>query len=514
MRLAGTLTAMSDALRNGRLRDYLGILVVGSGARMFGLVSQFVVLLMLSRFLPKDSFGHLMVALGFYRLIGIALGVGGSLVLLFHVSRHPDDRRAEIKLQRFSALMTALPALAIAAAAILAAGPVTSALGKPSLGPWLQEMAPFLVFTTLLIVATGALEGRSRVTASIFWGEAAPNAVRLVLLPLVAVMNLPDAFVAHVMTLSVALPWLWLARRMWDRSVRGWQLWSSWDWSYCGKFVASTLFANQLGAADLVVAGLLLPAATVADYAVAARLAALFTFFQLALLKRFAPRAGRLLAAQEWAQESAQDTTHDHGALVREFDVCRRLTIASTALTVGAVLLLAPLLLPLLGNYGGARVLMVLLAIPAIVQAFYATSDRLLIIAGQPNVALLVTALSFALLALMPFATVPWLGAAAIPAAMMLAAAVIGPIIIIRAWQLLHVRGIAWRDAAFMASACVALASAALADTTANVVLACSVLGVMAAYYIVTVTSRAATDDYGRESSPRLPLLAPDNAAR
>ncbi len=171
---------------------------------------------MLSRFLPKDSFGHLMVALGFYRLLGIALGVGGSLVLLFHVSRHPDDRHAEIKLQRFSALMSALPAAAIAVAAIFAAGPVTSALGKPSLGPWLQEMAPFLVFTTLLIVATGALEGRSRVTASIFWGEAAPNAVRLVLLPLVAVLNLPDAYVAHVMTLSVALPWLWLARRMWD----------------------------------------------------------------------------------------------------------------------------------------------------------------------------------------------------------------------------------------------------------------------------------------------------------
>jgi O-antigen/teichoic acid export membrane protein len=494
--------AMSDALRNGRLRDYLGILVVGSGARMFGLVSQFIVLLMLSRFLPKDSFGHLMVALGFYRLIGIALGVGGSLVLLFHVSRHPDDRHAEIKLQRFSALMTALPAAAIAVAAIFAAGPVTSALGKPSLGPWLQAMAPFLVFTTLLIVATGALEGRSRVTASIFWGEAAPNAVRLVLLPLVAVLNLPDAFVAHVMTLSVALPWLWLARRMWDRSVRGWQRWSSWDWSYCGKFVVSTLFANQLGAADLVVAGLVLPAATVADYAVAARLAALFIFFQLALLKRFAPRAGRLIAA------------HDHVALVREFDLCRRLTIASTALTIGGVLVLAPLLLPLLGNYGGARVLMVLLAIPAMVQAFYATSDRLLIIAGQPNVALTVTALSFALLALTPFATAPWLGAAAIPVAMTLGAAVIGPIIIIRAWQLVHIRSIAWRDGAFMASGCVALASAALADTSANVVLACGVLGVIATYYIITVTSRAATDDYGGEPLPSLPLFAPDKASR
>jgi len=103
----------------GRLRPYLDILVVGSGARIFGLASQFVVLIMLSRFLPKDSFGDLMTAFGFYRLAGVALGVGGSLVLLFHVSRRFDDYQTEIRLQRFSALMGAVPSTAIA---VLASG--------------------------------------------------------------------------------------------------------------------------------------------------------------------------------------------------------------------------------------------------------------------------------------------------------------------------------------------------------------------------------------------------------
>ena len=72
--------------------------------------------------------------------------------------------------------------------------------------------------------------------------------MRIVLLPLVAVLNLPETYVAHVLTLSVFLPWLWLARRMCDRSVRGWQSWSGWDFTYCSKFVVATLFANQLGA--------------------------------------------------------------------------------------------------------------------------------------------------------------------------------------------------------------------------------------------------------------------------
>ncbi len=451
MRLAQPLTNfISDVLLNGRLRAYLDILVVGSGARMFGLASQFIVLIMLSRFLSKENFGDLMTAFGFYRLTGMALGIGGSLVLLFHVSRHRDDHRAEIRLQRFSTFLGAVPSAAIALVAIWAADLVAAALGKPSLGIWLQQLAPFLIFTTLLAVTTGALEGRSRIAESIFWGDVVPSAVRIVLLPLVAVLNLPEAYVAHVLTLSVLLPWLWLARRMWDRSVRGWQTWSGWDYSYCGKFVVATLFANQLGAADIVIASVLFSSETVADYAVAARLAALFTFFQIALLKRFAPRAGRLLQLK------------DQAALHGEFDVCRRLTIGCTALTIGGVLVLAPVLLPLLGNYLDARGLLIWLAIPSFAASFYATSDRLLIIAGQANVALVVTASSFVVLVASPFATAPWLGPVAIPAAMIFSALFVSPLVAVRARQLAGVGTIAPRDGALMACGCLALATAAV----------------------------------------------------
>jgi O-antigen/teichoic acid export membrane protein len=509
MRLARSLTNTLDVLLNGRLRAYLDILVVGSGARMFGLGSQFVVLIMLSRFLSKESFGDLMTAYGFYRLTGLALGVGGSLVLLFHVSRHLDDHQAEIRLQRFSALVGAIPAAAVALVAICAAEPVAAALGKPSLAHWVQQLSPFLVFTTLLIITTGALEGRSRVAESIFWGEAAPNAVRIVLLPLVAVLNLPEAYVAHVMTLSVLLPWLWLARRMWDRSVRGWQRWSSWDYSYSGKFVGATLFANQLGAADIVIASVLFSSEAVADYAVASRLACLFSFFQLALLKRFAPRAGRLFQMK------------DEGALHREFDVCRRLTIGCGALTISGVLLLAPVMLPLLGNFMDAHTLLIWLAIPSFVVSFYATADRLLIIAGQANVALVVTAMSFVVLIASPFATAPWLGPIAIPAAMIFAVLCFSPIIAVYARRLVGVRTLAPRDCALMACGCIALAGSAVADSYLNTAIMCGLLGAIGVYYVTTATSRSAAADYddslifrGAGSSASAPLLVPDKASK
>lgn len=489
----------SESFLRGRLRPYLDILALGSGVRVFGLISQFVVLIMLSRFLPKDSFGDLMTAFGFYRLAGVALGVGGSLVLLFHVSRHPGDIEAEVRLQRFSSLVGLIPSALVAVAALFLAEPVAGALGKPALAPWLQELAPFLVFNTLLTISTGALEGRSRISESIFLGEAAPNAVRIVLLPLVSVLYLPEAYVAHVLTLSVLVPWLWSSRRMWNRSVRGWQPWSEWDYRYCGKFVVATLFANQLGAADIVVASVLFSSATVADYAVAARLAALFTFFQIALLKRFAPRAGQLLHAD------------DDAGLRREVDLCRRLTVACVALTIAGVLLLAPLLLPLLGNYLGARSLLTWLAIPSFVQAFYATADRLLIIAGQANVALLLTASSFAVLTTTPFATAHWLGPLAIAGAMIFSMLAFNPIVAVRARQLMGIRTVEPLDAALMAAGCIALAGSAVAGSYVSTVLACGVLGGIAAYYIVTLTAharRAATSSAGDA------ILLPDKASR
>jgi hypothetical protein len=284
--------SLSSALQGGRFRAYLEILAVGSSARLFGLASQFVVLLILSRILSKDSFGDLMTAFGFYRLAATALGIGGSLVLLYHISRHPNDKDAEIKLHRYSVVLGAVVSSVVAIAGLFAAEPIARALGKPALAIWFRELAPFAIFSTLLILSTGALEGRSRISESIVLGEVVPNAVRIVLFPAVALWSLPETYVAHALTISVLVPWLLSARRLWDRSIGGARAWTAWDYNYCGKFVVATLFANQLGAVDLLVAGILFSSDVVADYAVAARVAALFGFLQLAMLKRFAPRAG------------------------------------------------------------------------------------------------------------------------------------------------------------------------------------------------------------------------------
>ena len=477
--IAALAGAISAAVRGSRSRAYLQVLAVVSGARLFGLAAQFVVLVILSRILTKDSFGDLMTAFGFYRLAGIALGVGPSLLLVFHVSRRPHDEESEVKLHRYSAILGALVSGAVALIGYLAAGPIAAWLHKPGLAVWFELLAPFGVFSTLLVVATGALEGRSRISESIVLGEVVPNAIRIALLPLIALAALPDGYVAHVLTLSVLLPWLWAARRIWNRNIAGTTPWTRWDASYSGKFVIATLFAHQLGAADLLVAGALFSSEAVADYAVASRIAALYAFFQLALLKRFAPRAGHL-------QE-----TGDLAGLRHEVELCRRLVIGCTVFTMGAIFVLAPYLLPVFGNYRSAEALLIWLAIPTLVQSFYATSDRLLISAGQANVAVVLTGASFLVLTATPFVTAPWLGMLAIPAAMIFAAIVFQPIVAARVHKLFGIRTIGLVDAAMIGCGALAITAHAMIRTPASTAAACTVLAAIGLVYMIPVIRRS-----------------------
>jgi len=462
---------MSRWTLGGRLHDYFAILLIGSGARAVGLGSQFLVLLILSRVLSKGNFGDLMAAYGFYRLASVALGVGGSLVLLFHVSRRPDDKNAEIKLHRYGALLGAAVSAVIAVAGVFAAGTIAGVLGKPGLEIWFRQLAPFAVFNTLLVISTGPLEGRSRVSESIALTEVAPNVVRVVLLLLIGLLHLPDAYVAHVLTLSVIIPWLWPARRLRDRSVSGLRPWTTWDYGYCAKSIVAMLFASQLGAIDILVGNILFSSDLVADYAVASRLAGLFTFLQLAVLKRFAPRAGRLIE------------TGDINALRQEVELCRQLMIALGALSICGLLLIAPFVLPVFGNYGIAQELLVWLAIPAYIGAFYSTSDRLLTIAGHAGVTLLFNGLSCLVLITLPFILAPWIGVISIPAAMISSTVLFNLIIVARVQSTFAIQTVRWRDAAFMIVGAVGLAGYAIGGSPLAGVIACGMLGGVGFYF-------------------------------
>src|SRR4051794_74290 len=110
-----------SAWLRAQYQGYLGILLIGSSARVFGLASQFVVLIILGRMLGKAEFADLVAALGFCRLVAIAIGTGASRVVLFHVSRRARHKDFEVRRHRFSAVLAALGSSAVSLIAALSA---------------------------------------------------------------------------------------------------------------------------------------------------------------------------------------------------------------------------------------------------------------------------------------------------------------------------------------------------------------------------------------------------------
>jgi hypothetical protein len=85
------------------------------------------------------------------------------------------------------------------------------------------------------------------------------------------------------------------------------------------------------------------------------------------------------------------------------------------------------------------------------------------------------------------------------------------PIVAVRTRQLLGIRTIEPLDGALMAAGCIVLAGSAMAGSYVSTVLACGVLGGIAAYYVVTLASysRRAAMTSAHDSN-----LLPDKVSR
>ena len=350
-----------------------------------------------------------MTAFGFYRLAGLALGVGGSLVLLFHVSRH---RRRSLGGDQAAALFGAWWAPFRRARSrwrrSFAAGPIAAALGKPSLGGLAATArAVFGVHAPCWSSRPARWKGARASPSRFFGARSRPTRCA-------SCCCRWSCLCSNCPTPS----WPMCSRSRYCCRGCGWRGACGIARSRAGSAgrdgitiiaassSAATLFANQLGAADIVIASVLF---SVGDRrrlrGCGAARGAVHVLRAGAAQALRAPR--RPFAADKGYGRPASRIRRvpAAGHRLRRADHRRRAAAA-------------PILLPLLGNYLDARTLLIWLAIPSFVLSFYATSDRLLIIAGQANVALVVTASSFVVLVAGPFATAPWLGPVAIPAAM------------------------------------------------------------------------------------------------
>lgn len=397
-----------------------GLLVTslfGAGSRVISLAAQLVALIAMTWLMPKAEFGDMMTVFAIYRVVSYGVGRGCAAGLLYHVARDPTDEN-EVRTHRTFQLLGLALAVVLTTALVFTAPWIANLTGKPRLAFWIIALAPYGVAFTLLTVASGALDGRSRINESIFWVEMAPNLLRLGILSAMLAAGTPPVGVAWALFVSALVPWGCLMVRLLRSPVRGLRWLHRWDAHYCWRFVLWSVLSLQLQGVDMIVAGYMFSSTTVADYAVAGRVAALFPFFQQITLKRFAPRAGYLLANMEYEQ------------LERESNLNRAISVATTCLITGLMLVAAPVLLKGAGNFQSALALLVALAAPSYARSFFAGGEALLRMGGHSGYSLGIMGASFLVVITTPFVLSPWIGLFSLPVGMAASAIVLNPLIV------------------------------------------------------------------------------------
>lgn len=408
--------SLSGSLRN---HGYLATAMFGAGARAVSLAAQMLALVSMTWLMPKSDFGDMMTAFAIYRIMSYGIGTGFCAALVYRVARDPSDEM-EIRAHRSFAIVGLIVSVAVAGALIALAPAIAEFAGKPRLGFWLVQLAPFGVSTAMVTLACGAFEGRGRINYSIFLAEFLPNILRLVLLAMLVPFKAPPVFVAYALTASLVPSAVLVLIRLLDRRVRGFYAITRWDAHYVLRYILNSLLSLQLMGIDMVVIGYLFSSSTAADYAIAGRIAALFPFFQQIVLKKFAPQCGALIAQG------------DAATLERESRICRIASVASVSMLTGAILIAAPFILRGAGNFEASLAMLVALAAPPFARSFFAGGEAILRMSGQAGFSLAIMAASFLFVVATPFLAVGWLGIFALPLGMTLSAIVLNPIMIAR----------------------------------------------------------------------------------
>ncbi|HEX7820761.1 MAG TPA: oligosaccharide flippase family protein [Sphingobium sp.] len=390
--------------------------IIGSSSRVFALAAQFAIVIALSRILEKSDFGNFMIVFSVYRLIGTSVGTGIASVLLYHIARMKEED-AEHPLHRFALLVGLGIGLLCCAVLFFASGMIAQAFAKPGIIMWLISMTPFLLLTLISTISTGAFEGRGQVMQAILFTETTPNFIRLVLLTPLPFLHLPTVWIAVIMAVSVAIPWLLSLRTLLPGS--GWSVraFTAWDYGYAAKLTVYNFAAYQVQGVDMIVAGSLFSSADVADYAIASRIASLFPFFLQLRVRMFGPVAARLLSE------------NDQGKLQHEVRAAKYFSMVLVTLTVAALLIASPLVLTMFWHSRSVTMLLVLMAFPPVYRALFAAGDRLLQVAGHANWNLGIMAASFAVLCIIPAILAPRFGILSLPIAMIISGFILNPVI-------------------------------------------------------------------------------------
>lgn len=381
-------------------RAYLSGAAGVAGSTLASGVAGFVSLWLLTRILSVEAFGGYAFAMAILALASVlaTLGLDRSLLLRIASLDSPSGRlRGGGLALRVLAAGTAA-AGAVAVALWFGAAPLVRMGMMPEAQFWLRALGIAAVPLTAAMVLQAWYQANHRIA----FAAAMPgigDLARCLLFAVVLALGLGEPGVAAAVTLAAAVPAGLLAWRARGRTTRAPRRLSGDDFAKGWQFLTLRLAQQGTRQVDLVMMGLLATGAATAEYAIAARIAALADQGRLSLKPTFTPRVRKWIVAG------------DREAALREFVRTRDASFAAAvAVAAGFTLLGAPVL-SLFGPFGGAYPMLLLVALSFVVNAGFGMHASYLSMHGEVGWSAALRLAGLGLLVLLDLVLIPPLGA-------------------------------------------------------------------------------------------------------
>lgn len=316
---------------------------------------------LLARLLNTEQFAGYVVAMSIFVVVGFNAGLALERVLVLRLAELPQGTGVLAGRRMLLSVLAAMLALA----AVATGGVLLFAHYSEQHGSWLIAMSPLVVITTISIALSAWFQANHKVgTSAVMLGLT--DGSRCLFFAIIYLLGFGATAVASSAVLAGLIPIAVLIALAWGKSTAEPNLFRLRDVGVGLQFLLIRLSQMGLRQFDIIIVGLLSPAAETAFYAVASRIAAVTSVGYMAFGKTYVPRVRNHLANKNWP------------AIEREFHAARLFSLLATLAGAYGLFILGEPIMRLLGDFSaGYSALVILMAAQVLTSCFNLHTEHL-----------------------------------------------------------------------------------------------------------------------------------------
>ncbi|MDB2682716.1 oligosaccharide flippase family protein [Alphaproteobacteria bacterium] len=368
------------------IKHYIGTSSLAALAKIFKVFAALAMVWFVNAMVGKSGFGLYTIAFAYCFVVSSAIAACFQSLILYHVPRLAEGEDSCHLIAR-SCLWWALLFSVLAVGVTVVISPfIEAAMDKDGLAYWLNLLSVSIPFQVGLMVLTGWYRARHEINVMTLYFDVIPGVLMVGLIALAWLLTEGALWIGVVQVACVALPFvvlfvkrpLWLPTSLFSLS--------RWDWIYGLKTMGTHIVNQPFRGLDVMLVGAFAGLEATADYALAVRFSQLLMLPKQSLAQPQIPRLAQLFK------------DNDLPKMVREFHAMRDVAFAGMVVGLICYILFAQPVMMLFGPYENAYFILMLLACSAVIRTGYGEIGGYLLMAGYAGWALLISALSVAVM--------------------------------------------------------------------------------------------------------------------